>query len=76
MSIAKALPPTADLPDDRITCDTCVRRRSDGACSELGIKRTPLLRRCEIYLPNALQSDQRPGRQRWPHLANINRKES
>lgn len=72
MSLAKALPPSADLPDDRITCETCIRRRGDGACSELGFKRTQLLRRCEIYLPNALQTDQRPGRLRWPHLASMN----
>jgi hypothetical protein len=74
MKLTKPLPPTADLPDDRITCDTCIRRRGDGVCNEFGFKRTVLMRRCEFYLPNALQPDQRPGRVRWPHLASLNKR--
>lgn len=74
MKTVKPQPPTADLPDDRITCDTCTRSRRDGICGEFGIKRTPLLRRCEFYLPTALQSDQRPGAKRWPHLASFNKR--
>lgn len=68
MKSSQALPPTADLPDDRITCETCENRNRDGTCSIRGFKPVARLMRCEDYRPNAKQQDRRSGRARWPHL--------
>lgn len=69
MKTAPVLPPTADLPDDRITCGTCQRRNGDGSCRVRGYAPVMRLMRCETYLPNIDQRDRRPGNVRWPHLA-------
>jgi hypothetical protein len=57
-----------ELPDDRITCNTCAHRRL-GKCEVKGYAVVVRLMRCEHYQPTAQDADKRKGMQRWPHLA-------
>lgn len=65
--------------DDRITCKVCKYYLSSGHCQAARQGLLPgtsrqyqpfpaIPRRCEAYLPNAQQDDQRNGAERWPNL--------
>lgn len=59
--------PENDLPDDRITCRTCVQWRG-GICQAKGRAVVVRLHRCEHYQPNHNDPDKRCGIERWPNL--------
>lgn len=74
---AAELPKPGPFPDDRRTCDQCanlIARRCQAAKrGEIAASRNyepirDLARRCEGYAPDAADTDQRPGRERWPGL--------
>jgi hypothetical protein len=67
----------AAFDDDRRTCDQCanlIARRCQAAKrGEIVASRDyepirGLLRRCEGYAPGAVDTDRRPGRERWPNI--------
>ncbi|MDQ1315781.1 MAG: hypothetical protein QG662_1890 [Pseudomonadota bacterium] len=68
------------FPDDRRTCDQCAnldeRRCLAARRDEIVANRDyepvrDIPRRCEGYAPGADDPDARPGRERWPHLKEI-----
>jgi len=74
---AAELPKPDTFPDDRRTCDQCanlIARRCQAAKrGEIVASRSyepirDLPRRCEGYVPGAVDADRRPGRERWPGL--------
>lgn len=75
---AAELPTPDPFPDDRRTCSQCLNLRGrvctiakpGGLVSaNLGYRPvTATLQRCAGYLPNTTDTDQRPGRERWPEL--------
>jgi hypothetical protein len=81
MRQAGELPKSADNDDDRRRCDQCANLTERGLClaarrGEINATRIhepvrDLLQRCIGYLPKATDPDQRPGRERWPGLIQI-----
>lgn len=75
---AAELPKPDTFPDDRRTCSQCLnlRGRVCGAATPSGVvsankgyrPQADTLQRCAGYLPNAADTDRRPGRERWPGL--------
>ena len=75
---AAELPKPDPFPDDRRTCSQCLnlRGRVCGAATPGGVvsankgyrPQADTLQRCAGYLPNAADTDRRPGRERWPGL--------
>lgn len=74
------LPKPDPFPDDRRTCDQCanlIARRCQAAKrGEIVASRNyepirNLLRRCEGYAPDAMDTDRRPGHERWPGLTEV-----
>lgn len=72
------LPKPAPFPDDRRTCSQCLNLRGR-VCSvatpgglvsaNVGYRPAPdTLHRCAGYLPNATETNQQPGGERWPGL--------
>ncbi len=72
------LPKSAPFPDDRRTCSQCLNLRGR-VCSvatpgglvsaNVGYRPAPdTLHRCAGYLPNATDTNQQPGGERWPGL--------
>jgi hypothetical protein len=60
------------LPDDRVSCGTCLAFQRPGYCRALSMstcRTTPL--RCSRYSPIRSEPDQRNGEARWPNLAAI-----
>lgn len=67
--------------DDRRRCDQCANLTERGLClaarrSEINASRLhepvrDLLQRCVGYMPEARDTDQRPGRERWQRLIQI-----
>ena len=75
---AAELPTLDAVPDDRRTCSQCLnlRGRVCGIAKPGGVVSANLgyrpaiasLQRCVGYLPNTIDYNQRPGRERWPGL--------
>ena len=75
---AAELPKPVPFPDDRRTCSQCqnLRGRVCGIAKPGGVVSANLgyrpaiasLQRCVGYLPNTIDYNQRPGRERWPGL--------
>ncbi len=75
---AAELPKPDPFPDDRRTCSQCAnpRGRVCGVATPGGLvsankgyrPQADTMQRCAGYLPNATDTDQRPGRERWPKL--------
>lgn len=60
------------LPDDRVTCATCMSFQRPGYCRSFSMCTAgglPL--RCSRYHPTRAERDQRSGEERWPRLAAI-----
>lgn len=76
--IEKTRPQPVTFEDDRRRCDQCANLTGRGHClaawrGEIAVTRLyepvrDLLHRCPGYLPKAAETDQRPGRERWPGL--------
>lgn len=75
---AAELPKPDPFPDDRRTCDQCLNLRGR-ACTiakpgglvsaNVGYRPAPdTPQRCAGYLPNATDTDQQPGGERWPAI--------
>ncbi len=75
---AAELPKPDPFPDDRRTCLQCLnlRGRVCSVATPGGVvsankgyrPQADTLQRCAGYLPNAAETDRRPGRERWPGL--------
>lgn len=75
---AAELPKPDPFPDDRRTCSQCLnlRGRVCSVATPGGVvsankgyrPQADTLQRCAGYLPNAAETDRRPGRERWPGL--------
>jgi hypothetical protein len=69
-----------DPDDNRRTCRDCANLASQGRCLSAWRREGPagatreyhpiadLLRRCESYVPGAVDPDRRPSTERWPNL--------
>lgn len=78
---AEEVPRPLVYEDDRRRCDQCANLTERGLClaarrGEINASRIhepvrDLLQRCVGYLPKATDTDQRPGRERWPGLIQI-----
>jgi hypothetical protein len=75
---AKEVPRPLAVDDDRRRCDQCANLTERGLClaarrGEINATRIhepvrDLPQRCVGYMPKAADTDQRPGRERWPGL--------
>jgi hypothetical protein len=75
---AVELPNPDPLPDDRRTCSQCrnllrlvctIAKPGGLVSANRGYRPAPdTLQRCAGYLPNAIDTNQRPGSERWPGL--------
>ncbi len=78
---AEEVPHPLVVDDDRRRCDQCANLTERGLClaarrGEINATRIhepvrDLLQRCVGYMPKATDTDQRPGRERWPGLIQI-----
>lgn len=78
---AEEVPRQLTVDDDRRRCEQCANLTERGLClaarrGEINATRIhepvrDLLQRCVGYMPKATDIDQRPGRERWPGLIQI-----